>query len=399
MLRGLGVAVAAMAFAAPAGAALPRATEDRPDEAFGSQVHFVYAVPAEGADRALDTSGAIGRSVDSFVRWLAGETGGPTLRVDTFGGELDVTFVRLEETDAQFAARGAYVVTAIEAELERRGFLGKPSRIHAVYYDGSSTYACGGAFWPPLLLGKVVAMYLRGLGGLCSLPVGESLGYWEFAMLHDIFHGLGAAPTCAPHHTLSGHVSDSPNDLMWSGDQPWQLPPRLDIGRDDYWGHGRSDCLDVSGSPYLTSAPATRTLTVTRSGPGQVTSSPAGIACGAVCSHAFESGASVVLTATARPSSVFAGWSGACSGRAATCTLTMDMDRSARARFDGICRVPNVKGKRLPAARTAVRRAGCSVGKVAGPRAGKVVSQRPGAGQRRPKGSRVDLRLGTWKRP
>lgn len=186
---------------------------------------------------------------------------------------------------------------------------------------------------------------------------------------------------------------------MWSGDQPWQLPPRLDIGRDDYWGHGRAACLDVSGSPYLTSAPSTRTLTVTLSGPGQVTSSPAGIACGAACSHAFESGSSVVLTATARPSAVFASWSGACSGRAATCTLTMDQERSATARFDAICRVPNVKGKTLPAARAAVRRAGCSVGKVTGPRTGKVVSQRPGAGKRRPKGTRVDLLLRLGQRP
>ncbi|MEX2647128.1 MAG: PASTA domain-containing protein, partial [Gaiellaceae bacterium] len=215
----------------------------------------------------------------------------------------------------------------------------------------------------------------------------------EFAMLHDIFHGLGAAPTCSPHHTLSGHVSDSPNDLMWSGGQPWQLPPKLDIGRDDYWGHGRSDCLDVSGSPYLTSAPATRTLTVTRSGPGQVTSSPAGIACASACSYAFESGASVTLTATARRNSAFAGWSGACSGKAATCTVTMDEERAAGARFEAICLVPNVKGKPLPVARTAVRRAGCSVGRVTGPKAGKVVSQKPRAGQRRPKGARVDLVL------
>lgn len=65
MLRGLGVLAAAFVLAPPAGAALPRTTEDRPDEALGSQVHFVYAVPADGVDRALDTSGAIGRSVTS----------------------------------------------------------------------------------------------------------------------------------------------------------------------------------------------------------------------------------------------------------------------------------------------------------------------------------------------
>jgi hypothetical protein len=81
-------------------------------------------------------------------------------------------------------------------------------------------------------------MYLRGRppGSIpCDTtglaPVGAPPGHWEFAMLHDLLHGLGLVATCAPHHHLSGHASDSPNDLMWSGNAPWQLPPQLDIGR------------------------------------------------------------------------------------------------------------------------------------------------------------------------
>ena len=42
---------------------------------------------------------------------------------------------------------------------------------------------------------------------------------------------------------------------MWAGNQPWLFPARLDIGRDDYYGHGRSDCADLARSPYLTSNP------------------------------------------------------------------------------------------------------------------------------------------------
>jgi hypothetical protein len=64
-------------------------------------------------------------------------------------------------------------------------------------------------------------------------------------------------------------------------------------------------------------------VTVNRdgSGLGSVTSSPAGVACGTGCSATFDPGQSVTLTATPDAGSRFAGWSGACSGAAATCTI------------------------------------------------------------------------------
>src|SRR2546422_674328 len=60
-------------------------------------------------------------------------------------------------------------------------------------------------------------------------------------------------------------------------------------------------------------------LTVTEAGTGSgtVTSSPAGINCGATCSAGFASGTVVTLTATPAVASVFTGWSGAgcsCTG-------------------------------------------------------------------------------------
>jgi protocatechuate 3,4-dioxygenase beta subunit len=58
------------------------------------------------------------------------------------------------------------------------------------------------------------------------------------------------------------------------------------------------------------------TVSVSRSGPGSgaVTSSPAGIDCGATCSDGFESRKTVTLDAEPTPGSTFAGWTGACSG-------------------------------------------------------------------------------------
>jgi hypothetical protein len=68
-------------------------------------------------------------------------------------------------------------------------------------------------------------------------------------------------------------------------------------------------------------------------GSGSVTSNPAGIVCGATCADDFANGATVTLTAVAAAGSSFTGWSGACSGASATCTVTLDVARSVTATF------------------------------------------------------------------
>jgi len=57
-------------------------------------------------------------------------------------------------------------------------------------------------------------------------------------------------------------------------------------------------------------------------GSGTITSMPAGITCGGTCSGSFAYGTPITLTAAPSQSSVFAGWSGACSGTTPTCELT-----------------------------------------------------------------------------
>ena len=253
-------AVFAAALVTRPAAGLARATADRPDEVGGPQVHAIYAVPSDG--ETVASTRAV-RSKRRFARSRSGSPGRPAGRPcasTPSGGALDVTFVRLEKSDAALAATGAFVRDGIEAELRARGLIA-PDKLYAVYYDGSSTWACGGGAWPPALPGQVAAMYLRGAppgappcaGNPLAAP-GAPPGYMDIAMLHELLHTRGYVATCAAHHTRAGHTSDNPNDLMWAGDAPWQLPPRLDIGRDDYYGHARTDCPDLARDPYLTSS-------------------------------------------------------------------------------------------------------------------------------------------------
>jgi|GEM_PF-6827840 hypothetical protein len=99
---------------------------------------------------------------------------------------------------------------------------------------------------------------------------------------------------------------------------------------DNYQGGSRSGSLStVSGA-----AVALRTLTVVKAGNGSgtITSSPAGINCGADCSKSFDNNASVTLTATSAAGSSFAGWSGDCTGTG-SCVLAMSANKAVTATF------------------------------------------------------------------
>jgi uncharacterized repeat protein (TIGR02543 family) len=74
-------------------------------------------------------------------------------------------------------------------------------------------------------------------------------------------------------------------------------------------------------------------VTKTGAGAGTITSTPAGINCGANCTASFDYNTMVTLSATPSAGSTFAGWSGAgCSGTA-SCTVTMTMAATVNAMF------------------------------------------------------------------
>ena len=102
-------------------------------------------------------------------------------------------------------------------------------------------------------------------------------------------------------------------------------------------------CTVSNGSGNVASAPVTDVavncidlyaLDVLKTGQGSVTSTPAGIDCGATCSAEFEAGTSVVLTANYDPAWTLGGWSwsGACSGNAG-CSVTMNAPETVNVTF------------------------------------------------------------------
>ena len=99
-----------------------------------------------------------------------------------------------------------------------------------------------------------------------------------------------------------------------------------------------------------------------------------------------------------RKRSKLAAWSGACAGKAATCTIAVGGDRTATAVFapNPPCVVPALKGRTLAGARRALTAAHCGLAAVKRAysrrvRPGRVVSQAPPAGTKLRNGGRVSV--------
>lgn len=166
----------------------------------------------------------------------------------------------------------------------------------------------------------------------------------------------------------------------------------------------------ATGAPAATGSftyttPPKEILTVHKSGTGsgKVTSSPAGISCGATCSVGFLQGTAVTLTAKAASGSTFSGWSGACTGKTA-CKVTVNAATSVTARFTGKpCVVPNVKGKTLSAAKRVLKAHACTAGKIKHAFSGKVkkgrvIAQKPRKGTHLRHNGKVRLTVSKGKK-
>jgi hypothetical protein len=146
-------------------------------------------------------------------------------------------------------------------------------------------------------------------------------------------------------------------------------------------------------------------LTITKSGTGTglVSTVDGGISCGSICSHFYDPGTSVTVTATPAAGSTFAGWGDSCP--VGLCVLLLQTDYTVTAAFAKIvCVVPNVRGKPLSAAKSVIRHAHCGVGTVTkafSPTTarGKVLSQSPRRGKRLKAGAPVALLVSKGKRP
>ena len=107
-------------------------------------------------------------------------------------------------------------------------------------------------------------------------------------------------------------------------------------------GTGPCTISNLSGNSGVTATfnpppPVTLSVTKSGSGSGTVTSNPAGINCGSLCSAQFTGGTPVTMTATADAGSTFTGWSNGtgsvtCTGTG-TCAATLNATSTVQATF------------------------------------------------------------------
>ena len=225
----------------------PRSERDRPDDIGGPQIHFVYAVPSDWEDRNRDRFGEVERSVAGIQNWLQAQTG-QRLRVDTYQGRPDVSFLRLSFTHQEGGGFGLSVVRRLRDEASRLALRG--DKLPVFYYEGSIAGVCGTA------VNRAGAVYLGCSGAELGIDE-ETASTFEVVMVHELFHVFGAVSSCAPNWIEGSHVNDVENDLMFQGvdREPRGGVTLVDVGRDDYYGHGRPDCNDVSRSRFLEAAP------------------------------------------------------------------------------------------------------------------------------------------------
>lgn len=259
----------------PTGCVSGRATTDRPDDTSLDQIRFIYVTPSDGPDNAHDTSGKICNSVRGIATWFHDQTGS-YIRLDTHEGQIDIGFVRLTKTDVQMRGNDpnnasidtgtAFVRERIERELDDMGLIAS-NKLVGVYYDGTSTYACGGGAYPPLIKERVGAMYLKGMPIGLTQPCENAFPwglpslvpqYIDYGILHELVHSMGIVSASSPHQHSVGHVYDTgaanPNkDLMYSprpstADPGWATNTGLviDINSDDYFHTGETDLAKLT---------------------------------------------------------------------------------------------------------------------------------------------------------
>jgi hypothetical protein len=98
-------------------------------------------------------------------------------------------------------------------------------------------------------------------------------------------------------------------------------------------GGGGGGAVGGTGGGGGGTTTASFTLSVGISNKGTVTSNIGGISCPGTCSAKVPQGSVVVLTATPPAGLTFLGWTGACSGTEATCSVTIAADTKVQANF------------------------------------------------------------------
>lgn len=181
----------------------------------------------------------------------------------------------------------------------------------------TASRACSAQFEPVHTLS--VAKTGTGNGVVTSVPAAISCG--------DTCSTQAVAGTTI---TLTAASAAGSNFVAWSGDcSGTEATVNVNLA-------GARTCtarFDVQPSGAQQFA-----LTVSKlgTGIGGITSSPAGIDCGAACTASFNAGTVVSMTAAAGAGSGFVGWGGDCGGTGATASVTLAAVRACTATFGSL---------------------------------------------------------------
>ncbi len=305
----------------------PAQADLAPNAIAGNPVHWVYAIPADGADRFSSFGHQMQTDAESIDAWWRVQDPLRTPRNDlapfSCGSQLDLTLLRLTQSSSDLSSVDARF-GAITSSLTVRGFASRHTK-YLVYYDGP------------------VEPGICGQGGSNSSGLGFAVVYvqacagvpWNTTAAHELLHTLGAVSSNAPNNCPEpddGHTCDNPYDLMYPfGDETLLTGLALDSGRDDYYGHAGT-WPDAQDSPWLVQLDRQVPFALTVSGPGAVVADVPGLRCTQSCTTTWSAGTALELSATPTTGTKLVSWGAGCSGRS-SCKVVVEPGRTVSALF------------------------------------------------------------------
>ncbi len=213
-----------------------------------NKIRIVEAVPS---DKAQEPSRAkeIRAKIGAMQLWFSNETAGKVLRLAA-GSSKSVKVERIVLSVATSSLLNQpNLALDLQQALFQSGFVLAPDEAAIVFTQiQPSEPICGQS------AGRIAAVFPTA----CSQTSNEFSSNAALIAAHEMLHVLGAVEGCAPHAGRNGHVTDNPSDIMYeplNASSPRRAAVQhLDPGHDDYYGTGRSNCIDVKRLPVWVNA-------------------------------------------------------------------------------------------------------------------------------------------------